>query len=44
MKNKTIKSFAVIGLAAVTTVACNPLNNMTKRASEVSYTVTPNPL
>ena len=44
MKNNTIKSFAVIGLAAVTTVACNPLNNMTKRASEVSYTVTPNPL
>ncbi|MDB9964330.1 hypothetical protein OAD50_04590 [Vicingaceae bacterium] len=44
MKKNTIKSFALVGLAAVTTVACNPLNNMTKRASEVSYTVTPNPL
>tara|TARA_B110000503_G_C7166175_1_gene421991 strand:+ start:3317 stop:5044 length:1728 start_codon:yes stop_codon:yes gene_type:complete len=44
MKKNTIKSFAFIGLAAVTTVACNPLKNMTKRASEVSYTVTPSPL
>ena len=44
MKRNTIKSFAFIGLAAATTVACNPLNNMTKRADEVKYTVTPNPL
>lgn len=44
MKKNTIKSFAFVGLAAVTTVACNPLKNMTKRADEVSYTVTPNPL
>tara|TARA_B110000046_G_scaffold15690_1_gene15044 strand:+ start:58625 stop:60352 length:1728 start_codon:yes stop_codon:yes gene_type:complete len=44
MKKNTIKSFAFMGLAAVTTVACNPLNNMTKRANEVSYTVTPSPL
>ncbi|MFT6165647.1 MAG: tetratricopeptide (TPR) repeat protein [Vicingaceae bacterium] len=44
MKKNTIKSFAFVGLAAVTTVACNPLKNMTKRASEVSYTVTPSPL
>ena len=44
MKKNTIKSVAFIGLAAVTTVACNPLKNMTKRAGEVNYTVTPNPL
>jgi len=44
MKKNTIKSFALVGLAAVTTVACNPLKNMTKRAEEVSYTVTPSPL
>lgn len=44
MKKNTIKSFAFVGLAAVTTVACNPLSNMTKRANEVSYTVTPSPL
>lgn len=44
MKTNTFKSFAIIGLAAATTVACNPLKNMTKRAEEVKYTVTPNPL
>ncbi len=44
MKKNSIKSFAFVGLAAVTTVACNPLKNMTKRAAEVSYTVTPSPL
>lgn len=44
MKKNNIKSFAFIGLAAATTVACNPLKNMTKRAEEVSYTVTPSPL
>jgi Flp pilus assembly protein TadD len=44
MKKNSIKSFAFVGLAAVTTVACNPLKNMSKRADEVSYTVTPSPL
>lgn len=44
MKKNTIKSFAFIGLAAATTVACNPLSNMTKRAEEVKYAVTPSPL
>jgi len=43
MKNN-FKSLALIGLAAATTVACNPLKDMTKRADEVSYTVNPNPL
>lgn len=41
---QTFKSYALIGLAAATTVGCNPLNNMTKRAEEVTYSVTPNPL
>ena len=44
MKKNSIKSFAFVGLAAVTAVACNPLKNMTKRADEVKYTVTPSPL
>lgn len=44
MKKKTFKSYAFIAVATATTVACNPLSNMTKRAEEVKYTVTPNPL
>ncbi len=44
MMKQTFKSYALIGIAAATTVACNPLNNMTKRADEVTYSVTPNPL
>ncbi|MEQ8909072.1 MAG: hypothetical protein RIC95_07760 [Vicingaceae bacterium] len=44
MKKHTIKSYAIVAVAAATTVACNPLNNMTKRAEEVTYSVTPNPL
>ena len=44
MKKQTFKSYAFIAIAAATTVACNPLSNMTKRAEEVKYSVTPNPL
>lgn len=44
MKKHNYKSLAVIALSSFGLVACNPLNNMTKRASEVSYSVTPNPL
>ncbi|MAC96652.1 MAG: hypothetical protein CMC96_14265 [Flavobacteriales bacterium] len=44
MKKQTFRSYALIGLAAATTVACNPLNNMTKKAEEITYSVTPNPL
>ncbi len=44
MKKQNIRSYALIAVAAATTVACNPLNNMTKRAEEVTYSVTPNPL
>ena len=44
MKKDNYKSLAVIALSSVALVACNPLSNMTKRANEVSYSVTPNPL
>ncbi len=44
MKNHAIKSYALVAVAAATTIACNPLSNMTKRAEEVTYSVTPNPL
>lgn len=44
MKKHTYKSLAIIALGSFGLVACNPLSNMTKRASEVSYSVTPNPL
>lgn len=44
MKKNNFKTIALIGLATATTVACNPLKNMTKRADEVSYNVTPSPL
>jgi len=44
MKKQNLRSYAFIAIAAATTVACNPLNNMTKRAEEVTYSVVPNPL
>ena len=44
MKRQNLRSYALIAVAAATTIACNPLNNMTKRAEEVSYSVVPNPL
>lgn len=44
MKKQNLRSYAFIAVAAATTMACNPLNNMTKRAEEVSYSVTPDPL
>ncbi len=44
MKKHTFKSYAIVAVAAATTMACNPLSNMTKRAEEVTYSVTPNPL
>jgi tetratricopeptide (TPR) repeat protein len=44
MKKQNLRSYALIAVAAATTMACNPLNNMTKRAEEVSYSVTPDPL
>jgi len=44
MKKNTFKTYAIISMALAVTTACNPLNNMTKRAEEVTYSVTPNPL
>lgn len=44
MKKQNLRSYALIAVAAATTIACNPLNNMTKRANEVTYSVVPNPL
>ncbi len=44
MKNQNLKAVALVAVAAATTIACNPLNNMTKRAEEVTYSVTPNPM
>lgn len=43
MKKQNYRAYGIVVLAAATTIACNPLNNMTKRASEVTYSVTPNP-
>ena len=44
MKKQNLRSYALIAVAAAITLACNPLNNMTKRAEEVTYSVTPDPL
>lgn len=44
MKKQNLRSYALIAVAVATTIACNPLNNMTKRAEEVTYSVVPNPL
>lgn len=43
MKIFNLKSLLVLTVA-LGMMACNPLNNMAKRAKEVNYTVTPNPL
>ena len=44
MKKSNLKLYTVIAVTAVVASACNPLNNMTKRAEEVTYSVSPNPL
>ncbi len=38
------KSLPAILVASMIMTACNPLGKMSKRASEVNYTVTPNPM
>jgi tetratricopeptide (TPR) repeat protein len=43
MKMVNLKSILVV-VAAVGFIACNPLSKMAKKAKEVNYTVTPNPL
>lgn len=44
MKQLKFKSLSLIVAISMVMVACNPLNKMAKRASEVNYSVTPNPL
>lgn len=44
MKKQNFKKYLIVSIAGATMIACNPLNNMTKRAEEVTYSVTPNPL
>ena len=44
MKQLKFKSLSLVVAISMVMVACNPLNKMAKRASEVNYTVTPNPL
>ena len=44
MKNYTLKSLAVIAIAALTLVGCNGLGKMSKKAPDVSYNLDPNPL
>ena len=44
MKQLKFKSLSLVVAISMVMVACNPLNKMAKRASEVNYSVTPNPL
>lgn len=44
MKNRNTKALALVVTASVGLMACNPLNKMSKKAEDVSYSVTPNPL
>ncbi len=44
MKTKTAKNVSLIAIASIGVMACNPLNKMSKKAEEVNYTVTPNPI
>lgn len=44
MKNRNTKTLALVVSASVGLMACNPLNKMSKKAEEVSYSVTPSPL
>lgn len=44
MKNRNTKALALVVSASVGLMACNPLNKMSKKAEDVSYSVTPAPL
>lgn len=44
MNYRNLRNASLIVLAAGSLVACNALKKMAKRANEVNYTVTPNPL
>lgn len=43
MKTRKLRALAII-IAIVAGAGCNPLNKMVKKADEVTYTVTPNPV
>jgi tetratricopeptide (TPR) repeat protein len=44
MRNRNSKSLALLAVASVILVACNPLNKMIKRQGEVNFELTPNPV
>lgn len=44
MKANTAKNVSLIAIASLGVMACNPLNKMSKKAEEVNYSVTPNPI
>jgi len=44
MKKQSLKSFSILGLAAIAIAGCNGFSKMLKNANLVHYTVTPNPL
>ena len=44
MKHSKVKSASLILAVSMAVVACNPLSKMAKRASEVNYSVVPNPM
>ncbi len=44
MKAQTLRTLSVITVASVGMLACNPLNKMAKKAQDLKYTATPNPL
>jgi len=44
MKKLSLKSIAIVAIAATSLMACNPLNKMSKYAENIKYNVVPNPL
>ena len=44
MRKLSLKSIAVIAIAATSLMGCNPLKKMSKYAENIKYNVTPNPL
>lgn len=44
MRNRNSKKIALVVVASTVLIACNPLNKMVKRQSEVNYELTPNPV
>ncbi len=44
MKKSSLKSIAIVAVAATSLMACNPLNKMSKYAENIKYSVDPDPL